>query len=140
MRIRLGYPDRAAERDLLEMGGTRRKLVDLPPCLTPQQVIDIQKAVTRVHQSEALLEYLQDILAFTRRSSAFAVGLSPRAGLALLRATRARAFLHDRDYALPEDLQRVLPWVVGHRLRSAESLGEIPPPQLESLLKQVPIP
>jgi len=86
------------------------------------------------------LEYLQDILDFTRTCPYFYVGLSPRAGLALLRATRSWAYLHGRDYAIPEDLQKVMPWVVSHRLRSKENRGEFSLEKLTALLGEVPVP
>jgi MoxR-like ATPase len=67
------------------------------------------------------------------------MGLSPRAGLALLQAARSWAFICGRDYALPEDLQAVLMGVVGHRLRSKDELAEIPMRQLEILFQEVPV-
>jgi MoxR-like ATPase len=96
--------------------------------------------VSAVHHSDALLEYVQDLLDFTRNAPHFFVGLSPRAGLALLRAARSWAALDGRDHALPEDLQKVMPYVVGHRLRSADSLTELSKDKLSELLLKVPIP
>ena len=116
MRIDLGYPDRAAEKSLLQMGETRGALEELQPILSSEDVLMIQGQVRAVHVSDALFDYLQDLLDFSRQSAEFHVGLSPRAGLSLLAATRSRAYLAGRDFALPEDLQQVLPWVVGHRL------------------------
>ncbi len=139
MRIELGYPDREAEKMLLN-GMSAQNISDMEPCLSGEDVLEIQKKVTEVRVSEALVEYLQDILDFTRTSSFFHTGLSPRAGLALLRAVRSHAFLHGRDYALPEDLQTVLPWVAGHRLRGGSDLREIPRDRLNALFAEVPVP
>jgi MoxR-like ATPase len=100
----------------------------------------LQDQVSEVHISDALLEYVQDLLEYTRNSTHFYVGLSPRAGLNLLMAAKACAFLRNRDYAVPEDLQQVLPWVVGHRLRSKEAGVEFNPEKLKSILLEVPIP
>jgi MoxR-like ATPase len=141
MRIALGYPDREAER-LLLIGDRSQRLVlnDIKQCLAPEDVLAIQKQVDRVHVADAFLNYLQDLLAFTRTGKHFHMGLSPRAGLALMHAARAWAFISGRDYALPEDLQAVLVTVVGHRLRSVDDLAEIPVRRLKILFQEVPIP
>ena len=117
MRVRMGYPDAKAERALLN-GADRKKLVaTLQPCLSTNELLHAQTEVDNVLVSDALLDYLQALIRQTRESDDFELGLSPRAGLALLRATRAWALMAGRNYALPEDLQTVLPSVVGHRLR-----------------------
>ena len=134
MRIDLGYPDRAAEKSLLQMGETRGALEELQPILSSEDVLMIQGQVRAVHVSDALFDYLQDLLDFTRQSAEFHVGLSPRAGLSLLAATRSRAYLAGRDFALPEDLQQVLPWVVGHRLSAQGGSRCFTPDQLLSIL------
>jgi MoxR-like ATPase len=140
MRIDLGYPDRTAEKKLLKQGETRSTLAGLHSMLTGEDVLMLQQQVASVHISDALLDYVQDLLDFTRNSSYFYVGLSPRAGLNLLMAAKSRAFLHDRDYALPEDLQQVMPWVVGHRLRSKNDGLEFTRDRLISILMEVPVP
>ena len=140
MRIDLGYPNRSAEKILLKQGATRNALADLRPMLTSKDVLMLQEQVSEVHVSDALLEYVQDLLDFSRNSAHFHVGLSPRAGLNLLMASKSRAFLEGRDYALPEDLQNVLAWVVGHRLRSKDDGIEIPMGRLKSILLTVPVP
>lgn len=140
MRIEVGYPDRTAETKLLKGEETKDILSRMNPSLKCEDVILIQEKISKVHISDALLEYLQDILDFTRASSHFHVGLSPRAGLCLLQATRSWAFLQGRDYGLPEDLQKILPYVVKHRLRSGEDGEEFTRDKLINLLMQVPIP
>ena len=140
MRIELGYPDRRAEKKLLEQGDTKNTLAGMTASLKNGEVLSIQKEVTRVHHSDALLEYVQDLLDFTRASPQIHMGLSPRAGLAILRSAGAWAFLHGRDHTLPEDVQHVLPWVVGHRLRSSEDYREFSRDRLQSLMGSVPIP
>ncbi len=87
-----------------------------------------------------LLNYIQDILAFTRSSAHFHMGLSPRAGMAITQAARSWSYISGRDYVLPEDVQKIMPWVVGHRLRSKEDLEEIPRQRLVTMLSEVPIP
>ncbi len=120
MRIELGYPDTQAERLLLEGEDRREVLARLPASMTPAQLHEAQARVAGIHVAPPLLDYLQGLLAFSRQSHQFRGGLSPRAGLALLRAARAWALLHRRGHVLPEDVQIVLPAVVGHRLHPGE--------------------
>ena len=124
MRIELGYPDDQAERILLQ-GEDRRKLLDgIAPALSPGRLLEVQSQVDTVHVSDALLDYLQALLGYSRRAPHYQYGLSPRAGLALLHSARAWAFLEGRDLVLPEDLQTVLPAVIGHRLQPATEYAE----------------
>ncbi|MCF8091781.1 MAG: MoxR family ATPase [Desulfotignum sp.] len=140
MRIHLGYPDRKAEKNILKGTGAEPAMAALKPFMDKSGVMQIQEAVEKVHVSDTFLTYLQDILEFTRTSGSFQVGLSPRAGLSLSRAARAWAYLHGRDHTLPEDLQQMLPWVAGHRLRSGRDLTEFSRDRLMDLLKKVPVP
>lgn len=119
--VSLGYPDRAAERALLEGRDRRELIAALQPALDPAGLATLQQRVQAVHASPALLDYLQALLAETRNGRWFVEGLSPRAGLALLRAARAWALLQERDYAIPDDVRHVLPAVAGHRLRTPDS-------------------
>lgn len=120
LRIELGYPDPAAERELLA-GVDRRELVaQLPACLAPDQLLALQQATRAIHAAPALIDYVQALAAHTRASPEWQAGLSPRAALALLAVARAWALLERRDHVLPEDVQAVLPGVVGHRLRPAD--------------------
>jgi len=119
MRIELGYPDRDAERALLQ-GVERRNLVaTLEPCLVPGELLELQASADQVHAAPALLDYIQAIVEHTRRAPEFAAGLSPRAALALLHSARAWALIEGRDKVIPEDVQAVLPGIAGHRLRPA---------------------
>ena len=140
MRISLGYPDRAAEKELLHKGETREVLDRMPGCLRNGDVIGIQETVLRVHASEGILDYLTDLLEFSRSAGHFVQGLSPRAGLALLRAGRSRALIAGRDHVLPEDIQAVLPAVVGHRLRSRDDFAEMSTERVTGLFRKVPVP
>jgi MoxR-like ATPase len=116
MRVELGYPAAALERQLL-LGRDRRDLLTvLEPALTPQQLLRLQGEVPRVHASEALLDYVQAIARYTRQSADFEAGLSPRAVIAMLRAAQAWALMCGHAGVLPEDVQAVLPSVAGHRL------------------------
>ncbi len=140
MRISLGYPDRKAEHRILTGEGSDRVMTELACCMERSDVKRIQDEVAQVHASEHFLTYLQDILEFTRNSPEFQIGLSPRAGLALLSASRAWAYIRGRDYVIPEDLQEILPWTAGHRLRFNRDLGHLPLEQLMDLFSQVRVP
>ncbi len=141
MRIELGYPDARAERALLQ-GEDRRTLADaLRPALSAADLDALQAAVRACFVSDALLDYIQALLAYTRHTPRYVNGLSPRAALALLHAAQAWALIEGRDSVLPEDVQAVLPAVVGHRLRgSGEFSGETDAARVAHLLAAVPIP
>ena len=140
MRIDMGYPDRMAEKKLLQSENVRDLLTDMSACIMSENVLEIQQRIVAVHISDALLNYIQDILAFTRTSAHFHIGLSPRAGMAITQAARSWSYISGRDYVLPEDVQKTMPWVVGHRLRSKKDLEEIPRQRLTTILSEVPIP
>ena len=124
MRIELGYPNHQAERALLE-GRSRYSLIEtLSTQLQAEQLASIQQQVTEIHVSSALLDYLQDLINYTRESTDYHCGLSPRAGLALLTAAKAWAYMDGRKAVLPDDVQAVLPAVAGHRLRSGSTDSE----------------
>jgi MoxR-like ATPase len=142
MRVELGYPNESAERDLLEGRDRREMLTEVQPMLTPDELQSMQAAVGKIHASDALLDYAQALVRFSRQSPEFEAGLSPRAALAMLRAARAWALLAGRPAVLPEDLQAVLPGVVSHRLRPTDTTGgpQTPAEISRHLLESVPIP
>ncbi|AFN78382.1 AAA family ATPase [Stutzerimonas nitrititolerans] len=139
MRLSLGYPAQAAERALL-LGDSRRALLTrLEPLLDHAGLLAIQQAVTEVRVSDALVDYVLRLVEATRTQPQFAWGLSPRASLALLAAARAWAFVDGRDYVIPEDVQAVLPAVVGHRLRErSDPTGHGGGALVNWLLREVP--
>jgi MoxR-like ATPase len=140
MRIELGFPDAASERALLQGEDRRGLIAHLTPRLNSEQLAVLQNAAREVHVSAALLDYIQSLLAFTRQSPDFDCGLSPRAGLALLHSAQAWALMEGRDFALPEDIQVVLPSVAGHRLRFARSQNAQQARPTDLLLSAVAIP
>lgn len=137
-RLTLGYPDREAERQLL--AGDREPVTDITALLDADRVLQLQRRAQSVHLADHLIGYVQDLLDASRLSGRFAFGLSPRAGLALLRAARAWALLAGRDWVLPEDVQQVLPHVAGHRLRHADTLAEVDAVELTAVFQGVPVP
>lgn len=119
MRIELGYPDPAAERILLKGEDRRQILLRLKPSISLSELEEIQRQCKTVKVSEALLDYVQRLVQYTRQAPEFAYGLSPRGALALLSCARSWAYIDGREYVVPEDVQATLPSVVEHRLREA---------------------
>jgi MoxR-like ATPase len=140
MCITLGYPDRASERALLA-GEDRRHLVQrLGAVMSPAELMLAQQAVLQVHASEPLLDYLQALIAATRSGQWFTEGLSPRAGIAILRAARARALLAQRDYVAPDDIQAILPQTAAHRLVPVADAGRGRVEQVRAMVEAIGIP
>ena len=139
MCITLGYPDRASERALLA-GADRRAVIDgLEPVMTPIELQAAQQAVLQVHAGDALLDYLQALIAATRSGQWFVEGLSPRAGIALLRAAKAKALMDRRDHVAPDDLQAVLVQTAAHRLHPIPGAGRGAAEQVMAMLKAVAV-
>jgi MoxR-like ATPase len=140
MCISLGYPDRLAERELL-VGLDRRELVEsLPSLLSAEELRQLQQRVLQIHAAPALLDYVQDLIAATRSGRWFLQGLSPRAGIAVLRAAKAQALLSGRDYCAPDDVQAILAQTVAHRLIPVDDAGRGSVEQVRAMLESVPLP
>lgn len=121
MRIEIGYPTPESERAMLLGNGSREQLSELKACVTPQQLDLIFASAEKVKVSDAVMDYLQRLIAYSRDNADFPVGLSPRGALALLRTAKTWALMHGRKHLLPEDIQAVLPAVASHRLSDAGS-------------------
>jgi MoxR-like ATPase len=141
MRVTLGYPDSSHERELLRRGDRRDVLPQITPALNAESVIHIQHDVRSVHVSDALLDYVQALIARSRDRTDLKIGLSPRAGQGLIRAAQAWSFVAGRRAVLPEDVQAVVPSVVAPRLErrdpagAEDSLGIV-----NDLIHSVPVP
>jgi len=141
MRIHLGYPDGDAERALLQGEDRRDLLAVMNAAMTPEDLLDLQRQARQVHTSGALLDYVQALAHHTRRAADYVNGLSPRAVLAIMHAARAWALMAGRGHVVPEDVQAVLPSVVGHRLVPAGQVDRANGADVaEQLIKQVAIP
>ena len=140
MCITLGYPDRKSERELLAGADRREAISKLRAVMTPVQLLEAQRAVQAVHASEALLDYLQALIQATRSGAWFVEGLSPRAGIAVLRAARARALLGGRDYVAPDDVQYILPQTIAHRVVPVPGAGRGRRDQVRAMVEAVPLP
>jgi MoxR-like ATPase len=138
MRVGLGYPPASQERLLLAGQDPRAALAAVQPVLSPAQLLQLQDTAAALHVSAPLLDYVQALLAWTRDSGHSSRGLSPRAGVGLLRAARAWALLQGRDAVLPEDVQAVLPSIAAHRL--APHPGSSESAVVQTLLAAVAVP
>jgi MoxR-like ATPase len=140
MCITLGYPDHASERELLAGADRREAIGRLRAVMSPDELMAAQAVVQRVHASDALLDYLQALIKATRSGAWFVEGLSPRAGIGVLRAARARELLDKRDYVAPDDVQYVLPQTIAHRLVPVAGAGRGRVEQVRAMIEAVPLP
>ena len=140
MRIKLGYPDKAAERALLKGEDRRDLIARITTAMSVEELTALQRDVTKIFVSDALIEYVQALILHTRNSAHFEMGLSPRAGVALLRAAQSWALMSGRNQVLPEDVQTVAPAVVGHRLRPVTNGDTKILDPAQELIRAVPIP
>ncbi len=111
----------------------------LPALLTPHELAELQRQVLAVHTSDALLNYVQDLVDATRSGKWFLQGLSPRAGIALMRAAKAQALISGRDYVAPDDVQAVLPQTIAHRLVPVGDAGRGAVEQVRAMVDAVPL-
>lgn len=139
-RLEIGYPDREAESRLLAGGGVEPPSASMKPILSAEKVMSLQRLTVQIQATDSLITYIQDLVEFTRHSGTFALGLSPRAGLLLLRAAKAWALLNNRGFVLPEDVQMVLPYIARHRLRKADTHEELPTRELSEIFQSVAVP
>jgi MoxR-like ATPase len=137
MRISLGYPDREAERELLSGMDRRSMLETLGAVLSPAELVQVQRQVQAVHAADALIRYVQDVVQATRQTRWFVQGLSPRAGIAVLRAAKAVALMAGRDYATPDDVRRIAVPTMAHRLVASGKASGGSAQQLTAMLETV---
>ena len=140
MCITLGYPDQASERELLAGQDRREATLALGSVMSVADLLVAQRAVLAVHVSEALLDYLQMLIAATRSGRWFVEGLSPGAGIAVLRAAKAHALLARRDYVSPEDVQAILAQTIAHRLIPVAGAGRGRREQVRAMVEATPLP
>ncbi len=130
LRISLGYPEKDAERRLFQGESGRAKLDALKPVISSEQLIELQQISKNIHLGDAIIDYLQDLVAYTRNSNIFVAGLSTRACLGLIDAVKAYAMIQGREFVIIEDVQTLFPYLVAHRLEpiteltSCEQIGQ----------------
>ena len=146
MRVRMGYPDGDAERDILRSEAGTAQLENLQPVLTAADVLEMQEAVKQVHVDESLVSYTLAIVKKTRESEHFSLGVSPRGSQMLYRAAQAAAFLDGRNFCTPEDFKPLVIPVFAHRvvvnalyssiLKKSEQAEQV----MQEILESVPVP
>jgi len=140
MCISLGYPDPEVERKLLKGYNPRQDMATLKPAITKEELVHLQQQCQKVFVSDALLDYVQRILAYSRESNHFNFGLSPRAGMAIIQSAKSYAFVCGREHVIPEDVQAVLPSVAEHRLAGSQDItGHEGIRLVDELLKHVDV-
>ena len=139
MRISIGYPDRVAERVLLAGSDRRDMVAGMLPLLSGDELLELQRQVQAVHTAEPLLDYVQDLIAATRSGRWFLQGLSPRAGIALLRAAKAQALISGRDYVAPDDVQAIVAQTISHRLVPVGTAGRGAVEQVRAMVEATPL-
>ena len=145
LKIRIGYPDRNDEKEILKGTGVTA-LEQIEPVLSAEEVTDLQAATEKVRVEESLLDYVMAIVGATRRSPLLALGVSPRGALALLRASQARALVDGREYVVPDDIKRLAVPALAHRVLVRARLERAAGSELEAdaiidaLLQEIPVP
>lgn len=140
MKIQLGYPDAEAELALLSAGNPRDRLPQISASFGIERFIEIQQAAANIHCSGPLLQYVHNLILATRNPALFVYGISPRAGLAIIRASKAWALMSGRDYIEPGDVKAIFAVVTGHRLTPTDQHNKSTEALVENLLEVVPIP
>ncbi len=146
MRIRIGYPDLADERQILDRQQLLHPADELDPVLSIQEVLDLQEVVEKVRLDDSLMDYLLAIVAATRRSELLALGVSPRGAMALHKAAKALALVRGRTYCLPDDIKSMAPAVLSHRVLLFASQGskgrrsEEAEHAVQDIVESVPVP
>jgi MoxR-like ATPase len=130
MRIAIGYPTPEAERTLLKSPISQEEVNHLKPIIFPEQLLKFQKQSQQVIISEVVLNYVQALLTASREQGWFYHGLSPRAGLGIIKSAQAYALTDERDFTRPDDVQAILPSIVNHRLIIKKSAMELSPAEL----------
>jgi MoxR-like ATPase len=138
LALSLGYPSADEELEMLQRSSTGQKLEALKPCITLEQVQQIQTRCLEVRVERSLQQYMLHLVRATREDSDIRLGVSPRGTVTLQRAAQTLAFLELRDYVLPDDIKRLAPYVLSHRI--IPSGGQPPQAIVERLLKTIPIP
>lgn len=145
LKIRIGYPDRNDEKEILKGAGAAA-LEQIEPVLSAEEVTDLQATTEKVRVEESLLDYVMAIVGATRRSPLLALGVSPRGALALLRASQAHALVDGREYVVPDDIKRLAVPALAHRVLVRARLERAAGSELEAdaivdaLLQEIPIP
>ena len=139
LRMSLGYPDPQTERAMLGSSDRKKLIESLSPCLDASRILALRRATEAVVASSSLIAYVQNLLESSRRQAEIRVGLSPRAGLAVLAAARAHALLASRTHVVPEDVQAVFPYIASHRLGLGAGAHSSRPALIAQMIEKTPV-
>lgn len=142
IKLSMGYPSYESELQVMNIYQDYNPLHELEPVLSTQKLVQLQSIVKEVRVEEILKQYILNIVHMTRTSPMLKLGSSPRGSISLLKASKARAFIEGRDYVLPDDIQKLVVPILGHRMilsQEAKAQGYTPEMVLQSILKQIPI-
>jgi MoxR-like ATPase len=146
MRIRIGYPDPAEEKKILDRQQCFHPADELQPVLSAQDILDLQNEVEKVRLDDSLMAYLLELVSATRRSELLALGVSTRGAMALHKAAKAMALVRDRAYCLPDDIKDLAPVVLSHRVMMNGNYGlhgrrfEEAERVIQDIVEAVPVP
>lgn len=140
IRLSIGYPDEATELKILRTERFSKPIQSLQQVITPDQILNIREEVKKIHVEEALERYIISIVLATRSHAGLRLAASPRAGLSMLRMAQANAYLDERDYVTPEDIQFVIKPVMAHRIFAVESGFGVTEGIIQEIVKNTPIP
>jgi len=142
MKINIGYPSQAEEIKVISEQKIKHPVESVMPVMTLEEVVRLQEQVKKVQVSSEVLEYIVKLVGSTRKSDVLKQGASPRASIAIMKASCAWAFIEGRDYVIPDDVIKLLPRVLRHRVilhPKAVISGMSPELVIENVLKQIPI-
>jgi MoxR-like ATPase len=143
LRVGIGYPDEDEENELLQRFRLHDPLETLEPVTNPETILDLIQQVRTVHMAEAVQNYIVSIIRKTRDANEIDLGASPRATLALYRASQARAAIQNRDFVLPDDIKQLAPYVLTHRIQinpQTRLRGRRPEDIIVDLVNTIPVP
>jgi MoxR-like ATPase len=142
MRISIGYPLRAAEREILKGGSKRRELYGIEPIMNAEEILKTQEMIRKeIYVSDKILDYILNVIEATRGNHYFSAGLSTRGALALIDAAKAHAFFRSKDFLVPENIKAVAEYVIPHRVLVREEYDSINKREMvKSLLTDIPVP
>jgi MoxR-like ATPase len=143
LRVGIGYPDEDEENELLQRFRLHDPLETLEPVTDPVTILDLIQQVRTVHMAEAVQNYIVSIIRKTRDANEIDLGASPRATLALYRASQARAAIQDRNFVLPDDIKQLAPYVLTHRIQinpQTRLRGRRPEDIIVDLVNTIPVP
>ncbi len=140
MKISIGYPSKEAEKEIIKGGSKRESLYEIKPFLSKEEILKIQEEIDKVYVSDKIADYILDIVWATRQSKYLEAGLSTRGTLAIVKTAKTNAYLEDRDYIIPEDIKKLYPYVITHRVIFKPEYEAQKSEIIRWIVEEIPIP